>query len=154
MTQSTYGKTQSSKNRLLFDCNHWTGEGSIIILQTGATLHFDMNKTLEKRKNDTYLMSQEINIREISETWKTEFEFFEFVDGQFKVKLTNDSVGSLYGDGYFNDTDISWKIYDEKERIIGKTQFFHTASEIYLINSTYQFPGTTQISISGIIRSS
>jgi hypothetical protein len=152
IAQSTLESVQSTDNIVFFDGKAWKGEGTIIILQTGAALHFDIIKTLSEERDGVINMTQQVSLKEINERWCTEFTFHRFEHEQFEVKLHNDSVGHLQGDGYYNDSDISWKIYDENNRIIGKNQFMHIQHDTYLINSTYQFPGTTQISISGFIQ--
>ncbi|MEM1283704.1 MAG: hypothetical protein AAGG81_09155 [Chlamydiota bacterium] len=145
-------ENKTSNNIVFFDGEVWRGHGTMIILQTGAVIHFDMTKTLQEKKEGVIIMTQQVNLKEINERWSTQFKFHQFENEQFDVELHNDTVGHIHGDGYYNDSDVSWKIYDEQHSIIGKTQFMHLQHDAYLINSTYKFPGTTQISISGVIQ--
>lgn len=138
-------------NIVLFDGSLWKGQGTIVILETGAVIHFDIKKTLREENEGVIIMNQEISLKEINERWTTRFQFQKFEKEQFDIELFNESVGDILGDGYYNDSDVSWKIYNEQQQIIGKTQLMHTHHDAYLINSTYKFPGTTQISMSGII---
>ncbi len=143
---------QTARNIVFFEGAVWKGRGTIIILQTGAVIHFDVTKTLQEKKEGVITMTQQVNLKEVNERWSTQFKFHQFEKEQFDVELFNESVGHIHGDGYYNDSDVSWKVYDEKQHIIGKTQFMHLQHDSYLVNSTYKFPGTTQISMSGFIQ--
>lgn len=143
---------QTKRNIVFFEGDIWKGEGTIMILQTGAVIHFDVTKKLHEKSDGIIMMTQQINLKEINERWSTQIKFHQFEREQFDVELFNESVGHLHGDGYYNDSDVSWKVYDEKQQIIGKTQLTHLQPDTYLINSSYKFPGTTQITMSGVIQ--
>ena len=90
---STSESDHKLQNSLLFENIYWEGEGSIIILQTGATIHFTITNTFQKEAEGFLKMLQEVRLQEINERWLTHFEFCKFRENQFEVNLSNDSAG-------------------------------------------------------------
>lgn len=132
----------------------WNGKGSIIILQTGATLHFKLKKIINPIENDKICIKQSIEIQEIKEVWDLNFIIENFENNRFSIQLNSNKLSNLKGDGAYHNNDIDWKFYDAEGKILGKAQFTRVRNNTYLINSTYKFPGKAQISISGILNKS
>ncbi len=135
----------------LFKEGFWKGIGTVIIQQTGATLHFVMSKKLEVKKNGDIVINQEIDLPEIEESWKSNFDITDIEDDSFAVSIKSKNIGSVEGDGILTATDITWKLYDDKEKLLGTTHFMRLDDGNYLMNSAYQVYGKSQVSISGVI---
>lgn len=147
-------KQEIDKNMLKnfdFFTGIWKGFGSVIILQTGATLHFNLKKIIDPMKNDRISVKQFIEIQEIKELWNLDFSIYNFENNRFSIELISSKFPILHGDGALHNNDIDWKFYDDEGKILGKAQFTRVKSNVYLINSTYRFPGKAQICVSGIL---
>lgn len=136
----------------LFSNFDWEGLGSIIILQTGATLHYKILQSFSGSVEDRIKLTQKIELSEGGESWEVLFEFHHFDNNRFLVDLYSEPVGQLSGEGFFHDRDLTWKIYDNDGKIIGTTLFTRNKDDTYLINSAYKLRGNTQISISGFTK--
>lgn len=142
---------QFKTDDFLFMPGNWKGAGTILILQTGAAIHFTLDWKMSGLVNGRVEIDQRTCLSETDECWKSLHVIRDIGEGRFITELHNPIYGEFHGDGLYNENEISWRLFDVEERIVSKTQLSLLENGDYLLNCAYQFKGTAQICISGII---
>lgn len=142
---------ESTTDAFLFSPGSWKGAGTILILQTGAAIHFTLDWRMGGLKDRRVEIEQRTCLMETGECWESQHVIRDVHDGQFIAELHNPLYGEFHGDGLYTDKEISWRLYDVEERIVSKTQLSLLDNGQYLLNCAYQFKGTAQICIGGIL---
>jgi hypothetical protein len=141
-------------HEFIFYPGHWQGSGTILILQTGAAIHFTLDWKMSGLANGKVEIEQRTCLVETGECWESIHVMKEISDGRFGAELHNPLYGEFHGDGLYTDREISWRLFDKEERIVSKTQLSLLDEGTYLLNCAYQFKGSAQICIGGILSKS
>jgi len=135
----------------IFQPGTWSAEGTIVVLQTGAAIHFDMLLDCKGINQNCATITQSITIKETQETLVSQLECSHIENETFSVSLHHPVHGLLNGEGFYDENNLTWTLINNDGKYIGKAHFFIVQPGVYLINSAYQLVAPAQISVSGIL---
>lgn len=109
---------ESAIDHFLLKTGKWEGFGTIIILQTGAAIHFTLDWKVRVLENGTIEIAQVTCLTETEECWQSTHFIKDIQDNKFLAELYNPLYGNFHGNGMLSQSEISWRLYDEEERTV------------------------------------
>ncbi|PCI92921.1 hypothetical protein COB11_06260 [Candidatus Aerophobetes bacterium] len=97
-------------HHFIFQPGIWLGEGKVKLSISDEELRFFTRWNVKKEKKAVKIPGfQEIEIKGIPEKMCNYFSFYNFGDHDFKVKLENQNIGEVIGEGIIRKDTIAWE---------------------------------------------
>ncbi len=94
----------------IFQPGTWLGEGKVKLSISDEELRFFTRWNVKKEKKASKIPGlQEIEIKGIPDKMCNHFSFYNFGDQDFKIKLENQNVGEVIGEGIIRKDTIAWE---------------------------------------------
>lgn len=98
------------KHLFIFEPGIWLGEGKVKLSISDEELHFFTRWNVDKGKGSNKIPgTQEIEIKGIPDKMCNHFSFYNFGQKEFKIKLENQTVGEVIGEGIIRPESIAWE---------------------------------------------
>lgn len=98
------------KHAFIFEPGVWLGEGKVKLSISDEELKF-FTKWEVKKENKTSKIpcAQSIEIVGLAEKMSNQFSFYQLGDKNFKIKLENQNIGEVIGEGIIKKDLIAWE---------------------------------------------
>lgn len=99
-----------NNHNFIFTPGIWLGEGTVKLSISEEELKFCTRWDVKKEKKGKMIPGiQEIEIKGLSDRMCNQFSFYNFGDRDFKIKLENQNVGEVIGEGIIRKDAIAWE---------------------------------------------
>ncbi|MBJ7450437.1 MAG: hypothetical protein JHC93_08790 [Parachlamydiales bacterium] len=98
-----------SQKHFLFSPGIWLGQGAIVFSTTPEELKFYMRWTIRSTDEGKIIGLQEIELSGVSEKMVNEYHFMPNNSDKFGVRLENDILGKIRGQGFSDDRIVAWE---------------------------------------------
>lgn len=93
----------------IFKPGIWLGEGLVKLSVSKDNLKFATRWTIDKKKKSQIITTQEIEIYGLSDKIKNQFCFYNIKADSFKIRLENQDLGEVLGQGIIKKDLIAWE---------------------------------------------
>lgn len=106
---------QKQNHTFIFNPGIWVGEGKITFSTSPENIHFYTKWTIEKNdETKGYVCEQQVEMQGMNESVFNHLVIFDVTEESFKIKLENDLIGKVSGQGIIDPKTIAWEYMGEE----------------------------------------
>lgn len=135
----------------IFAPGYWLGTGVITFSMAKDRLKYYTRWKLEEAQKATYRCIQKVEMEGGSESITNTLTISDIHEGKFKILLENTMIGTVKGNGVFDEKTIAWEFRNTEMGFEGFEIYEFVDSEQYLMKGEYSSGDNSRTHIEGKI---